>query len=205
MNVSDMFVVGLGGCLISYLIGRMKNNETKITNNRRFILILSILSVLIILLSLFPFFINLTRVIFISVLTRNFIVFVRYVKKFKRALFQAAIERLAQYGSNVREMRQYKYFSYSMNCICIGFFLILTNLYIVAIICFIVCGLFFGNCYFPFYFFSEYEAVLSINDQDVTNIVRILEYISIIGGLIGMYGRSLLAVPIVIYHYCYLG
>ena len=83
-------------------------------------------------------------------------------------------------------MKQYKYFSYSMNCICIGFFLIIANLCIVATIRFIISGVFFGNCYFPFYFFSEYEAILSVTDQDVTTIVRILGYIAIIEGLIGI-------------------
>ena len=198
VNIADTYVVGLLACLMSYLIRRMKNIETRFGRVKRFLVVLSGISLVTFLFSMFPSFINLVRAIFATVLTRNFIIFVRYVKKFKRALFQAAIERYAQQGSNAREMKQYKYFSYCMNCICLGFFLITTNIYITLALRFIICGLFFGDCYFPFYFFSDYEAILSIPDHVVTEIFRIAGYIEYIPFIVGCIGIFLWLLPLAV-------
>ena len=108
-SVADMFAVGLGICMMNYLIGRMKHRDESIMNIKRFILILSAISVLIILLSFFVFYVNLTEILFHITLVVYYIMFLLEVKKFKQALIQIAIERLAQHGSNGIEMRQYRY------------------------------------------------------------------------------------------------
>ena len=196
-KVTNMFVPGLGVCLMNYLIGRMKNIDTSIMNIKRFILIISVISVLIILFSFFFYYINLTRFIYISALVVYYIMFLLEVKRFKQALLQMAIERLAQHGSNEIEMRQYRYFSYSMNCVCIGFLCITFSAFVGFLTRFIYRGLFFGKCYFPFYFFSEYEALLPLTDQNVLKIVKILGYIQTTGTIIGCFGILIWLFPIV--------
>ena len=178
-NVADMFVVGLGVCLMNYLIGRMKNCHTMIMDIRRFILILSVISMFIILTSYFTFFIILSKVVFLPALTVYYVKFLIYVKRFKQALLQIAIERLAQHGSNEMEMKQYLYFSYSMNTICIGFFLITTSAYIGNIVRVFSCAVLFGNCYFPFNLlhFTGYMTMPTNKEIDVPMIVKILLYI----------------------------
>ena len=196
-HVADMFVAGLGVCLMNYLIGRMKNIDTSIMNIKRFILILSVISVLIILFSVFVYYINLPRFIYISALVVYYIMFLLEVKRFKQALLQMAIERLAQHGSNEIEMRQYRYFSYSMNCVCIGFFCITFSAFVGLLTQFIYIGLFFGKCYFPFYFFSEYEALLPLTDQNVLEIVKILGYIQTTDTIIACIGIFIWLFPMV--------
>ena len=80
-----------------------------------------------------------------------------------------------------------------MNCICLGLFLI-TNEFILG---FTARGIFFGYCYFPFNFFSGYEALLSLTDQNITKIVRILSYLKTVEHLIGSVGLFLWLFPLV--------
>ena len=200
-HVADLFVVGFGVCLISYLIGRMKNMNTIIMNIKRFILFLSVISVFIIVFSFFVFFINLVRVFFLSALIVYYIMFWMHVKRFKQALLQIAIERLAQHGSNRIEMRQYKYFSYSMNCVCSGFFLILIAVHIGFFTRLIIRGIFFGNCYFPFNYLG-YQSILSLTNQDTTKIATILNYMGTLEHITGSIGLFLWLFPLVFITIC---
>ena len=196
-NVADIFVVGLGVCLMNYLIGRMKHIEISIPNIKRFILILSVVSVLIILSSFFIFLSNLNKALSLTALTVFYIMFLLEVRRFKQALLHIGIERLAQHGSNKIEMKQYRYFSYNMNCICLGFFLITFSVHFGLITHLITSGLFFGDCYFPFYFFPGYEAILTLSEKDITKIVRIMGYIGTINETVACIGVFLWAFPLV--------
>ena len=203
-NVADIFVVGLGVCLMNYLIGRMKHRDTKVMNIKRFILILSAISVLVVLFSFFIFISNLNRAIFLTSLTAIYIMFLLEVKKFKQALIEIAIERLAQHGSNETEMRQYKYFSYSINCICFGFFLITFSAHLASIKHIIISGLFFGDCYFPFNFFSGYESIIFLSQSQIKNIIAIKGYTSTIIKLIASFGVLFWMLPITTVTVCIL-
>ena len=196
-NVADIFVVGLGVCLMNYLIGRIKHCHTNIMNIKRFILILSIISVLILLSSISIFISNLYKAFSLTALTIYYIMFLLEVRRFKQALIQIAIERLAQHGSNAIEMRQYRFFSYTMNSICFGFLLITFAVHIGFILHLIVSGLFFGNCYFPFNFFSEYEAILSLTENTFSNTVRILGYVSTVNQTIACIGVLFWIFPLI--------
>ena len=196
-HVADLCVAGLGVCLMSYLFGKIKHIDASIINIKRFILILSSISVLIVLFSLSAFLRNLSKLFFTIALSIYYIMFLSEVKRFKRALLQLAFERLAQHGSHAEEMRQYRYFCYSMNCVCVGFFLITAVVHMELIQHFIVSGLFFGDCYFPFYFFSEYETLLPLSENDISRIVRIIGYIKSFGNAIACMGIAFWAFPLI--------
>ncbi|KAI6646978.1 hypothetical protein LOD99_8977 [Oopsacas minuta] len=195
-NVADMFVAGLGVCLMSYLITRMKNgsipNNIKIT---RFIIILLVTSIVIILTSYFTFYIILSGVIFLPVLTINLLLFIKYVNKFKEALLQIAFERLSQHGSNKIEMKQYRYFTYNMYCICIGFSLITISAYSANIPRFILSGVFFGHCYFPFNLVFPSKMKLPFSDQFMNYIDLIVTYIPSIEHITAFCGVVILISP----------
>ena len=96
-----------------------------------------------------------------------------YVKKLKQSLLQAAMERLVQCGDNRIEMKQYKHFCFSINCICIGFSFVIigTNLGIIArnMISFI----FFGKCAISTAFMPELISLESFNKVGVSRIFTI--------------------------------
>ena len=198
-DVSDMFVAGLGLCLMNYLIGRMKHSETSIMSIKRFVLILTAVGIITILLSFYSFLNFLYKAIFVTALTILYIMFLLEVKKFKQALLQIAIERIAQHGAKTKiEMRQYRYFSYSMNCICIGLFLITLAVIIQFIMYFFIHGLFFADCYFPFNFFSGYVELLSFSEKTMAKLSRILYYIGAIKMTISCIGILFWVFPLVL-------
>ncbi|KAI6655950.1 TNF receptor-associated factor 4-like [Oopsacas minuta] len=191
-NVADMFVAGLGVCLMSYLLKRMKK-ECYLPNNiniKKFIIILLIVSFIIILTSYFTSFIILSELIFLPFLTINLILFIRYVKKFRQALLQIAFERLAQHGSNNMEMKQCRYFTYTSYCICAAFSLITIGTYDHTFKNIILSGLFFGQCYFPYNIIFNSKIKLPFTDHAMENIVLTISYngiickIATVGGII---------------------
>ena len=152
-NSAVLLVPTFGICLMNYLIFRMK--EIDYPHKRFFCLFLALTAlfcVVIIVTAAVPYLFIISTALYIISTSLYFMLFVRFSNRFKRALLQKALQRLIQSGTNVREMRQYKYFKYSMNSICIGFFFTMIGTCLLQFECALVSGLFFAKCYFPFNF-----------------------------------------------------
>ena len=180
-NVADMFVGALGICLMSFLLKRIKR-ECYLPINiniKKFLVVLSIISFVVILTSHFTFFIILSKILFVPVLIIDLIVFISFVKKFKQALLQIALERLIQHKSNDIEMKQYRYFSYTMFCVCLGFSLITISSTIMNIQSFILTAVFYGQCYFPFNLIFSSKISLPFTEQDMKIMQQVNSYFDI--------------------------
>ena len=196
-NVADMFVAALGICLMSFLLKRMKR-ECYLPVNiniKKFLAVLLIISFVVILTSYFTFYIILSKIIFIPVLIINLIVFLSFVKKFKQALLQIALERLIQHKSNDLEMKQYRYFSYTMFCICFGFSLITLAATIGNIQRFILTAVFYGQCYFPFNLIFSSKVSLPFTEQDMNIIAQVNQYCNITSHVISCVGLATVIFP----------
>ena len=196
-NVAEMFVVALGICLMSYLLNRMKREcyfPINI-NIKKFLVVLSIISFVVILTSYFTFFILLGKILFVPVLIIDLIVFISFVKKFKQALLQIALERLIQHRSNDIEMKQYRYFSYTMFCICLGFSLITISSTILNIQRFILTAVFHGQCYFPFNLIFSSKISLPFTEQDMSLIAQVNNYFVITCHVLNLFGAAAFIFP----------
>ena len=166
-NSVDLFVPTFGICLMHYLIFRMKEIDYPHTRFLcLFLTLTAFLSGIIITTATVPYLNVISTAFYIISISLYFVFFVKISNRFKRALLQLALQRLTQTGTNVREMKQYKYFKYSMNVICIGFFFIVVGTSLLLFQCDLVSAIFFAKCYFPFNFLppitflvqSEYAA-----------------------------------------------
>ena len=166
-NSADLFVPTFGICLMHYLIFRMKEIDYPHTRFLcLFLTLTAFLSGIIITTATVPYLNVISTALYIISISLYFVFFVKISNRFKRALLQLALQRLTQTGTNVREMKQYKYFKYSMNVICIGFFFIVVGTSLLLFQCDLVNAIFFAKCYFPFNFLppitflvqSEYAA-----------------------------------------------
>ena len=196
-NVADIFVVALGICLMSFLLKRMKREcyfPINI-NIKKFMVVLSIISFVVILTSYFTFFILLSKILFVPVLIIDLIVFISFIKKFKQALLQIALERLIQHRSNDIEMKQYRYFSYTMFCICLGFSLITIASTILNIQRFILIAVFYGQCYFPFNLIFSSKISLPFTKQGMNTVAQINNYCTITHHVIGFVGVAAFIFP----------
>lgn len=199
-NVADMFVAALGICLMSFLMKRMKR-ECYLPINiniKKFLAVLLIISFIVILTSYFTFFIILSKIIFIPVLTFNLVLFIRFGKKFKQALLQIALERLIQHGSNVIEMKQYRYFSYTMCSICFGFSLITIAAIIANIQRTILTAVFYGQCYFPFNLIFNSKVSLPFTKQDMNIIVQVVRFCDTVSSIITCVGIVTVILPYIL-------
>ena len=194
-DVGELYLVVLINCLMSYLMGRMKKSGH--INTRRYVSIIFIISVGIVLSSYHTLLIPLSKSIYLLVATYNYILFLIYVKRFKQALLQAARERLIQHGSNDREMKQYRYFSYTINCICIGgcFLIIATYLGIIARI--MISFIFFGKCVFPTSFIPQLIDLDTLNNEEVTKIFAIFNDMNNLSIVIVYPGSFIFFFPVV--------
>ena len=196
-NVADMFVAALGICLMSFLLKRMKR-ECYLPVNiniKKFLAVLLIISFVVILTSYFTFYIILSKILFVPVLIIDLIVFLSFVKKFKQTLLHIALERLIQYGSNDIEMKQYRYFSYTMFCICFGFSLITMSATIANIQHFILTAVFYGQCYFPFNLIFSSKVSLPFTEQDMYTIAQIIHYCILTSQVISFVGVATFIFP----------
>ena len=123
--------------------------------------------------------------------------FVRTCNNLKRALLQRALERLIQHGSNSIEMREYRYFKYTINiicwfilCICIGQSLVFIPRNIMGV-------LINHRCYLPFnlfqfiYSFEQSEEMIEISSE-------IIHYMKITGTVICYIGLFFATIPFVL-------
>ena len=196
-SLTVMFVAALGISLMSFLLKRMKR-ECYLPINlniKTFLAVLSIISFVVILTSYFTFFIILSKIIFVPLLIFELFLFISFVKKFKQALLQIALERLIQHGSNDIEMKQYKYFSNTMSCICVGFSLITISAIIENIRRFIVIAMFYGQCYFPFNLIFSSDVSLPFTQQDVDIIAQLIHYCNVTTRVISCVGIVIVLFP----------
>ena len=152
-NSAELFVPTFGICLMKYLIFRMK--EINYCHNNflcLFLTVTALICAITIITAIIPYLFIISTTLYIISISLYFVLFVKYSNRFKRALLQRALQQLIQRGTNVREMRQYKYFKYSMNSICIGFFFTAIATSLSLFWGALVNGLFFAKCYFPFNF-----------------------------------------------------
>ena len=187
-DLAEVLVLVLITSLMSYLLSRMKKSSH--INFRRYICIICIIGIAIIITSYYTFLLALGKLAYLVVITYNCILFLIYVKRFKQSLLQAAIERLVQYGSNRIEMRQYTYFSYTMNLICIGILLILVATYLGIIARTMISFIFFGDCVFPTIFYPQLINLKSLNNEEISKIFTIfrdIDYLSSGVAYIGLF------------------
>ena len=191
INLEVLLVPTLGICLMQYLILRMKEIDHLYTRFMCLFLTPTILLCVLTTITGFgPYLYIIGTVLSIISNFLYFALFVRFSNRFKRALFQLALQCLTQRGTNVREMRQYKYFKYSMNIVCIGFFFTMIGRSSVLFEYALVSGLFFPKCYFPFNFLSPFtflvqsEYATRIFFQTMFIVTIISECIMLIGILI---------------------
>ena len=194
-NVTELVVPGLLTYLMSYLIGRMK--KSRYMNIRKYILIILPISMAIVITSYYTFLIALSKAIYLLAIAYYYIMLIIYVKRFKQALLQLAIERLAQYGSNGIEMKQYRYFCYTINCVCIGLHFIIAATYLGVIARIMVSFIFFGRCVFPTSFIPQLIDLESLNSEQVTKLFMIFYYINELSSVCVCIGTLLAILPIV--------
>ena len=152
-NSAKIFVPTLSVCLMDYLLFRIK--EIDYPNKQKLCLFListTLLCITIITTATVPYLFIISTALYIISISLYFASLVRFSNRFKHALFQKALQCLIQNGTNIREMRQYEYFKYSMNIICIGFFFAVVGTSLLQFECVLVSGVFFAKCYFPFNF-----------------------------------------------------
>ena len=113
--------------------------------------------------------------------------FLKAVKQFEYSLLQSAYERLAQFGSNKNEFKQYKYFKYTMRTVCCGYFIILVAKLLIYFPGFLTSILFYRNCQFPFNFTPNYNPISWKPDQ-IALLIRVLTYILRLGHLFSICG-----------------
>ena len=194
-DVTEIVVPGLVTYLMSYLIGRMK--KSRYMNIRRYILIIFPISMAIVITSYHTFLIALSKAIYLLAIAYYYIMLIIYVKRFKQALLQLAIERLAQFGSNGIEMKQYRYFSYTINCICIGLYFIIAATYLGIIARIMVSFIFFGRCVFPTSFIPQLIDLESLNSEQVIKLFLIFYYSNELSSVCACIGAFLFILPIV--------
>ena len=121
-------------------------------------------------------------------------VFLKAVKQFEYSLLQSAYERLAQFGSNKNQLRQYKYFKYTMRTVCCGYFIIIVAKLLTYFPGFLTSILFYRNCQFPFNFTPNYNPIPWKPDQ-ITLLIRVLTYIWRLGHLFSICGIIIIISP----------
>ena len=186
--------------LMSYLISRMKKSYH--INIRRYICVIYLIGIFDIITSYYTFLMPVGKLAYLVAFTYNYILFLTYVKKFKQSLLQAAMERLVQHGENMIEMKQYKYFCYSINCFCVGLsFMIIGAIFGISarnMISFI----FFGRCMFPTAFMPELISLDSLNKMGVSRIFSILYDINEVSSVLACIGSFFASFPLVFITIC---
>ena len=199
----ELFVVVFVVSLINYLITRIKRvkHSYNTLNYRMFLILTTLLSVVIILTGFVQVSIILSIVIFHISSIIYFCIFVHTTKRFKCALLQRALERLIQYGSNKEEMKQYKYFKFTINIICCGFVLIIVSEVLLQIFPLVNSALFYGKCYFPFNLLPSFQYVIQ-SEEVIEDIFRGLQLLETIGRLFCFIAVVLTASPFFLLSIC---
>ena len=184
-------------CLMNYLIIRMKEIDSFNSNsNSRFLLwITTLISSIILISNLITTSHILSLITFSVAIVVYFCIFVKTARNFKRALFQRAIERLAQHGSNQQEMKQYKYFKCTISFIGCAFLLVIIGEIILYIPATSIGILTNQNSYLPFNFFPQINFPPQIT---FTLLPWILRVVITIGRIINFIGISLELIPYIL-------
>ena len=183
-------------CLMNYLIIRIKKIKYyRRSSNPRYLVLITIL------ITLFTFISNLiqtlrvlSQITFEIALAIYFCLLIITSNQFKRALLQRTLQRLIQHGSNKIEMKQYRYFKYTINMICLGFLLIFTGQCSLRITRLYVGVLINPRCYFPFYLFSQFIQP----NPSVDKVYKYTYYIAIIGRVVGHIGIIIGLTPFIL-------
>ena len=171
-SIVEWFVLVFSVCLMKYLTQRIKNTQypSKMLTFRLFFAFTAI--------SVFMIGIVWVQysaiLLILTVLPIYYYIFVRAVKQFEYTLLQSANERLAQFGSNKEEVRQYKYFKYTIRTVCCGELLIMLSRLLAFIPGFLTSLLFFRNCKFPFNLISNF---IPTNSVHISILIKVLSYI----------------------------
>ena len=142
------------------------------------------------------------KLAYLVAFTYNYILFLIYVKKFKQSLLQAAMERLVQYGDNRIEMKQYKYFCYSINCICVGLSFMIIGTIFGIIARNMISFIFFGKCVFPTAFMPEMITSESSNKVGISRIFSIFYDINEVSSVLACIGIFISIFPLVFITIC---
>ena len=145
--------------LMNYLIKRnLKVPKLNcLVNCRALLTMASIIGVFDLASAYFTTFVSLNIIIRLSSLFPYYIIFVKTANQFKSTLFKTAIQRLAQHGSNREELKQYKYFKYTINIICLGGIIALIAQLLQSISTCLTNIIFFENCFFPFNIYNLFQ------------------------------------------------
>ena len=193
---TQLFIVILIVCLMNYLIVRIKKIKYyRISSNPRYLILITVLITLFILISnLIQTLRILGEISFEITLAIYFCFLIITSKNFKRTLLQRALQRLLQHGSNRSEMRQYRYFKYTINMICFGFLLIFIGQCLVRIPRLYIGVLVNQRCYFPFYLFSQFIQ----SNYPVGKIYKSPDYITTIGRVLCLIGIIIGLTPFIL-------
>ena len=194
-DVIELFGLGLVTYLMSYLMCRMRKSGH--TNFRGYFGTISIISVIIVLSSCYTFLLPLCKSIYLLVVTYGYVMSLIYAKRFKKTLLHRAIECQVQHGSNRREMLQYKYFSYTINCIIIGICFIAIAIYLGIIGRSLISFIFFGKCVLPTSLMPPLIDLETLNNEQYMKIFTVLRDMDTISSVIACVGFILSIFPLV--------
>ena len=194
-NIADIVLVSLLICLMNYLTMRIKRIETspRTFSNTSILFMTCIVSVLILLLCSIHPLLLLGRTIFVLAFTVVFWNFFRTVKQFRLTLQMKSIQRLAQHGSNKVEMRENKYFKYTTNILCVGFFLIFVFRLLSNAMEMLVHILFFSDCIFIMNLSLNKHFQISNEALNIANVI--LSYLSMLERLESLFEALIFLVP----------
>ena len=196
---AELIWIVISMCLMNYLIIRIKKMKSCHNTRNSFHLLL-----ITTWLCLFIFFTNMIQTLrLVSYFTFEIVaivyvcMFMRTCNNLKRALLQRALERLIQHGSNNIEMREYRYFKYTINiicwfilCICIGQSLIYIPRYAMGVL--INQGYYFPfNMLQYFYYFKGSDELIRIS-------TKLMYYMDIIGTVFVYIGLIFARIPFVL-------
>ena len=173
-NIVELFLLAFSISLMKYLTQRIKNIRypSKGYKFKNFTAVLGT-SFLTLGVAWREYF---AILLILTVLSIYYYFFLKAVKQFEYSLLQSTYERLAQFGSNKNELRQYKYFKYTMRTVCCGYFIIIVSKLIGYFPGFLASILFYKNCQFPFNFTSNYNPI-SLKPDQIALLIRVLTYI----------------------------
>ena len=169
---AELFVLAFCICLMNYLIIRFKriSHSHNTLNPRTFLILTTLLSMVIILTAIIEFYRLVSIILFNTLTTIYFYIFVHTSKRFKRALLQRSLERLIQYGSgsNKQEMKQYIYCKHTINIICCGYFFIIISGNLLCIPLIMHTGVISGKIYFPFNLYPSLKYLIPYEEGSET-------------------------------------
>ena len=199
-DITSLFVPSLGICMMDFLIKRMKHTKRPTgIRIKRFFSILFLLSVAILLLSCSRVVEILCKVVFLTIFTVYFSIFIQQVRRFKQALLQVAIERLIQHGENSIEMRQYKYFEYSILPVSVGMGFVVIAFFIGIISRAMISFSFFSKCKFPSNLIPNFSTSIQLKHNELVTVFKTLFYMDRTSSVLACTGIALVTTPLYVY------